>query len=200
MSRLECAQLRDGDLVVAQQFQQKSLKFFVRPVQLVNQQHRRPVASLVDGFQQGPLDQKLLTEQVNAGIVAVHVAATSLHQTNFQQLTSVVPLVHGVVYVQALVALQAYQVGLQPRCQRAGDLRFPDSGLALQKQRSLQFQRQKDGDGQPPVGDVCLVAQQVLHCLHGIRNRRARVRNSVVGRGNRHWATPGSGFRQLKPL
>ena len=48
---------------------------------------------------------------------------------------------------------------LQAGGQCAGDFGLADAGLSFQEQRSLQFQSQKNRDGQTAVGDVSLVAQ-----------------------------------------
>ena len=78
-----------------------------------------------------------------------------------------VPLVDRVVDVEALVALQPDQIGAESGGQGAGDFGLPDPSLAFQEQRAAQLQRQEDGDGQPPVSYVSLVAQQTLDVFHG---------------------------------
>ena len=114
MRRLEHSQLRDGYLEVSQHLQQKTLEFLIGAVQLIYQQHRSAVVGRVYGLKQGPLDEEALAEQPRRGRLTVNVAA-GLHQPYFQQLTRMVPLVNGVVYVQPLIALQADERGVQGR-------------------------------------------------------------------------------------
>ena len=53
-----------------------------------------------------------------------------------EELALVVPLVERGVLVQALVALQADQLGAAHRGQRLGDLGLADAGLAFEQQRA----------------------------------------------------------------
>lgn len=92
--------------------------------------------------------------------MAVHVAFR-FHQANLQKLTGVVPLVDRVVYVEAFVALEADQVGLQAGSQGPGDLGLADSCLSFEEEGPLQLEGQKYGDGQSAVGYVGLLAQRV---------------------------------------
>ena len=166
MGGLKGPQLGNRYLVVGQQLQEKPLELLVSPVQLVDEQHRRTVASLIDGLEQRALDEKLRAEYVDRRLIGPFaVAAPRLHQPYLQQLARMVPLVHRVVDVQTLVALQANQVGLQSRRQRPGNLRLANAGLAFQEKGTLQLERQENGDGQPPVGDVRLLPKQILHIL-----------------------------------
>ena len=172
---MEGAQFRYGDLVVCKQFQQETLKLLVGAVKLVDQQHRGAISGLVDGLQQGTLDEELRAEEVNVGINPFIRAAPRLHEPDLQQLPRVVPLVHRVVHVQSLIALQADEVGVESGGQRAGDFGFADAGLAFQKQRALQFQSQEDGNGQSPVGYVRLVPEQILDIFYRAGNRSNSV-------------------------
>jgi hypothetical protein len=49
-----------------------------------------------------------------------------------------------VTHVQAFVALQADEIGAQRGRRRAGERGLADAGLALEKQRALQAQREKE--------------------------------------------------------
>ena len=161
------AQLGNGDLVIGQEFQEEPFKLLIGAVELVNEEHRGAVTALVDGFQKRALDQELRAEQVDVRGVTVPGLPPGLHQANFQQLAGVVPLVDRVVDVEALVALQPDQIGAESGSQSAGDFGLADAGLAFQEQRAAQLQRQEDGDGEPPVSYVSLVAQQTLDVFHG---------------------------------
>ena len=79
-----------------------------------------------------------------------------------------VPLVDGVVDVQPLVALQAYQWSIKSCGQGAGDFGLAHAGLSLQEQGALQPHGQEYGNGQGAVGDVTLPAQQLLYAFDGI--------------------------------
>jgi hypothetical protein len=61
--------------------------------------------------------------------------------------------------VEAFVALQADQVGVE-RCGNCGGQRcLADSGFALEEQWPSETESQKQGDGQALVGDIALLAQ-----------------------------------------
>ena len=86
-----------------------------------------------------------------------------------------VPFINGVVDVQPLVALQPDQLRIKPPGQRPRNLRLAHAGLPLQKQGAAQLQRQKDGNRQPPVGNIILVAQQPQHFGHRLGNSPALI-------------------------
>ena len=71
---LDRAEFRNGDLKIGQDFEKKSLKRFVGPVQFVDQEDRRR-AVLVDGLKQWTLDQKALGKNVALHRFAVGFAA-----------------------------------------------------------------------------------------------------------------------------
>ena len=50
--------------------------------------------------------------------------------------------------------MEANQLGLEGRREHLGDLGLADAGLALEEQRPLELQREKDRSGQPALGDV----------------------------------------------
>ena len=153
----ERAEFGDGYLVIGEKFQQEALELLIGPIKFVDQQDGRTISRLVDGFQQGALNQELRVEQIE--IRRPIALAAGFHQADFQKLPSVIPLVHRMVDIQSLVTLEADQVGMKAGSQCAGDFGLPDAGLSLQEQRSLKFQSQKNRDGQASVGDVSLVAQ-----------------------------------------
>jgi hypothetical protein len=77
-----------------------------------------------------------------------------VEHAQFKQLSRVVPLVQGVTHVQALVALQANEIGAERGRHRTGERGLADAGLALEKQRALQAKREKQGDREAAVRDV----------------------------------------------
>ena len=84
--------------------------------------------------------------------------------------------------VDALVALQAHQVGPGGRRQRLGDLRLPHAGLALQQHRLAELGGQEDGRAQRPVGEVALAGQDLADragAAEGAGQRAAAARVSA---------------------
>jgi hypothetical protein len=56
--------------------------------------------------------------------------------------------------------LQAHQLAAQRVGQHLGDLGLADTGLALEKQRPVELQRQMDGGAQAAVGDIAAFGEQ----------------------------------------
>jgi hypothetical protein len=81
-----------------------------------------------------------------------------------EQLARVVPVVEGVVDVDALVALQADEARPGRTRQRLGDLGLADAGLALEQQRLAEVGGQEQRDAQRAVGEVAL-------CRKGLADR-----------------------------
>ena len=142
MNGPEGAQLRDGYLKISQKFKQEAFKFLVGPVQLVDQQHRRPVPAFVYRLKQGALDQKPFAEQIVGGRLPVHVPGC-FHQPDLQHLPGVVPFVDRMVYVQSFVALKADQLRVQPGGQGPGYLGLAHAGLTFQEKGPLQLDGQE---------------------------------------------------------
>ena len=69
-----------------------------------------------------------------------------------EQLARVVPLVHRLGGINALVTLEANQLTTQPTAQNLGDLGLSDAGLALKKERTSKGDSQEDRSGQSPIG------------------------------------------------
>src|SRR5499427_10863473 len=160
---LDGAELRNADLEIGQELEQEGLEFLVGAVDLVDQQHRRLVAA--DRGEERALEQIALREDVL--LDRVGVLADSLARLDGEQLALVIPLVEGGVLVEALVALQADQLGAVHARERLGDLGLADPGLALEQQRVLEefHQPQRRGDvavrhiagGGEAVGDLVAV-------------------------------------------
>src|SRR5262249_30041295 len=93
--------------------------------------------------------------------------AAGLEHADFEKLPRVVPLVQRVRDVQTLVALEAYELGLQRLGQRLGNLGLADAGFALEKERTAQLEREVNGQRERAVGDVALAREQALEVLDG---------------------------------
>ena len=159
-------ELRDRDGVLGEHLEQERLELVVGPVDLVDEQHRRHAARRRgERPQQRPsheegLGVELALERLGA---AVGGRAAGLGGAQVQQLAGVVPLVHGLVGVEALVALEPDQLAARPRRDGLGDLGLADTGVALEQQRPLQPEREEDRRGQPLVGEVALTGEGCLH-------------------------------------
>ena len=82
-----------------------------------------------------------------------------------------VPVVEGLVDVDALVALQADEPRVARRGEGARDLRLAHARLALQQQRLLERRRQVDGGRKAPVGEVALAGQGLAYGLGTVENQ-----------------------------
>ena len=115
-------------------------------------------ARRIDRLQQRALDQERIAIELAMRLVAAQLAG-GIEDAQLQQLPRVVPLVDGVADVEALVALQPNQVGAERRGRRGGQRGLADAGLAFQKERPSQPQRQKQRHRQALVGHVVVVRQ-----------------------------------------
>ena len=86
--------------------------------------------------------------------------AGGLGQPDLQHLALVVPLVDRRGHVQALVALQPHQPAAERLGQHLGDLGLADAGLAFQKQRAAEAQREVECGRQRAVGDIVAALEQ----------------------------------------
>ena len=107
-ARADRADLRDRDLEVREHLEQERFELVVGAVDLVDQQHDRLRRSR-SPRSSGPPDQELGAEELLLGHRPL------LRGADVEELARVVPLVHRVCDVEALVALQADQ----PRERRA---------------------------------------------------------------------------------
>ena len=201
------ADLGDRDGAVGEHLQQEGLELLVGPVELVHEQHR--TRARAHGRQQRPLDEEL--GPVQLGRLAVGVERALLQRPGVEQLARVVPLVERLAGVDALVALQADQPGLQDPRQRARDLGLADPRLALEQQRPAQPEGEEDGHREAAVGDVALAREGLLKLLdvgeiHGDSRSSGRGAGHGTGefvimltnfRGGRRVAVPGATPRSL---
>src|SRR5262249_48542809 len=77
---------------------------------------------------------------------------------------------HGLV--DALIALQPDELGIQRGGERARDLGLAYARLALQEQWLVALEREERGRRQPTIGNVALRGERGLDLLHGVETRR----------------------------
>ena len=162
---LDGADLRDRDLEVRQDLEQVRLELLVRAVDLVDQQHRRDTVGRFKRLEQRALDQELRRKDVMGG--GLLRGAARLEQPDLQHLPRVVPLVHGRVHVQALVALEANELRAEAGREHLRQLRLADARLALEEQRSLELEREEHRGRERPIGDVPALSKRGLHPRDG---------------------------------
>ena len=82
-----------------------------------------------------------------------------------EELARVIPLVEGLPGVDALVALQADQLGAQHPGERPADLGLADARLTLEQQRPAHREGEVEGHGEAAVGQVRLGAKRGLEVV-----------------------------------
>ena len=145
-------------LEIGKQLQQVGLKRLVGAVELVDQQHGRALDLRLQRLQQRPFDQKPVGEDRALDLASVFLGR--LGEADLDHLARIVPLVDRRGDIETLVALQADEPALQCRRQHLGDLGLAHPGLAFEKQRPLQMQRQVHRRRQAAIGDVIGAAEQ----------------------------------------
>ena len=174
--------LGDRDLEVGQDLEQVGLELLVRPVDLVDQQHRRHPIGGLERLEQGPLEQELGAEDV-VGRRLVDLAAR-FEQPDLEHLARVVPLVDRGVDVQALVALEADEPRPERCREHLRELRLADARLALEQQRAAELEREEHRRRQGAIGDVAVPAEGVGDRLDAPGPGRAVLaRGGPGGRG-----------------
>ena len=176
--RLQRAQLRDRDLEVGEHLQQERLELLVGAVDLVDEQHGRPVAVGGDRLQQRAADQIRLAEQLL--VDRLDATACGLSQLDAQELFRVVPLIERVGGVQPLVTLKTNEVGLEHGGQHLAQLRLADTGLALQEERLAQLRSEEDGGSDRAVREITAAGHSALDRLD-----RAKHGGSMIAHGRR---------------
>ncbi len=153
MRGLDRAHFRNGDLKVAQHFEQKRLERLVGAVDLVDQQHRRAGGVGLERLKQRPLDQKALGEHIALEPRAV-VIAFRLGDADGDHLRRVVPLVDRGGDVETLVALQPDQAPAERGGQHLGDLGLADARLAFEEQRAAHLEGEIKHGAERTVGEI----------------------------------------------
>src|SRR3954447_21686916 len=147
-------QLRDGDGELGEDLQQERLELVVGTVDLVDEQHRRHRAVVLERLQERPAHQKLPGVELvlEAGPVLGH--AKGLCRADVQELPRVVPLVDRLVHVYALVALEPDERRFEDAREYLRHLRLADPGLAFQEERAAELEGEEDRGGQALVRQV----------------------------------------------
>ena len=167
-------QLGDRDLEVGEQLEQEGLELVVGAVDLVDEQDDGAV-----GLER--LEQR--AAQQEAPRVQLALVDAALGRAHGHELARVVPVVEGVVDVDALVALQADEPRAGGRGQRLGHLGLAHAGLALDQQRLAQLGGQEDRGGQRAVGEVALLGERLA-------DRVRRCQGAGGGSGRRLFQCP----------
>ena len=145
----------------AQQLEEEGLEVVVGAIELVDQQDRGAWPGVLERTQQRAADEVLGREEP----FLADLLAARLGQADAQELARIVPLVQRLGRVDALVALQADQRGVQGGGQGLGRLGLAHPGLALQQQRLGQAQAEEHRRGQALVGEVARALQARGHRL-----------------------------------
>ena len=180
MSGANGTKLGNRDLEFRQQFEQVAFELLVGAVDLVDQEHGRLRAHRIDGLQQRPLDQERIAIELLSRRGPVD-AAGGFEDLQLENLARVVPLVDGMSDVETLVALQSDQVGVEGRRHRRGERRLADAGLALEKERALQLEREEQRHGERAIGDVVLLGKAILQIGGGRRGHADSVSRELAG-------------------
>ena len=93
--------------------------------------------------------------------------STRLYEANGKHLAGIVPLVQGVIGVEALVALQPDQFRVQDLGQHLGHFRFPHPSFSFEEQGTGQAVGEVDRNRQGPVGQIAVFAEGRGHFIDG---------------------------------
>ena len=110
----------------------------------------------------------------------VGVLADSFARLDGEELALVVPLVERGLLVEALVALQADELGAVHRGERLGHLGLADAGLAFEQQRTLEELHQPQRSRDVAVGNVAGGGEAVGD---GVTRKRHEAEHSPLLRG-----------------
>jgi hypothetical protein len=153
---VEGAELGNGHRIIGKDLQEQRLELVVRPVDLIDEENgRRPLPGR-DRSEHRAAHQESLAVQLVLGSDDI---AARLRRPEMQQLAGVVPLVHGLGDVEALVALQADEFASRPSGESTSQFGLSDSGLALEQERSVQAQCEEDGGRQIVTYEVALAVE-----------------------------------------
>ena len=169
------AELGNGDLEIAEDFQQQRFELGIRLVDLVDQQHA--AGRLLQRLQQRPRLDEFLGEEHVAEIVqlvergvqrlgaAEHFAELVLQDLRVEKLLGVFPLIERLGLVEPLVALQADHLQPAPGRDRLRKLGLADAGGAFDQDRLFDLLRQIDRGRDLPARDIALRGKAAFHCL-----------------------------------
>ena len=102
----------------------------------------RPITGNLQVDWQRTLDEEGIAIELAMRVLAIERVG-GIQNAQLEKLARVVPLVQRVADVEAFIALEANQIGAERGRRCAGKRGFADAGLALQIQRPLQTERQK---------------------------------------------------------
>src|SRR5262249_1939919 len=112
---------------------QEALELFVGAVELVDEKDGRFHLRGVDRAKKGSSEKKCFAEDVGKARL---VRAPGRDR---EQLAGIVPLVDRLAEVQSFVALKADELGIQDFREDAREIRLPDAGGPLEKERAPHF-------------------------------------------------------------
>ena len=117
---------------------------------------------MVDCPQQRTAHEETLTEELFLEFVGTGSGrrAGGFGSPKVQQLRCVVPLVQRLVCIDALVALEADQLGTGHRRQHLRDLGFAHTRFTLEQQWALERGSEEDRRGQPTIGEIVVVRKR----------------------------------------
>src|SRR5260370_9319246 len=101
----------NGYLEVRKELQQKSLKFLVAAIQLINKQDRSLFIRRINSLQERALYQEIRAKNLLEFLLPAN--ASHFHQTNVQHLARIVPLIDRGAHIDPFVALQTNQLGIK---------------------------------------------------------------------------------------
>ena len=158
----ERADLGDGHGIVGQDLEQEGLELVVGPVDLVDEQNRQRPVVVRDRLEEGTANEEALVVQLvlQPGRGVGRGEPGRLGRAQMEELAGVVPLVHGLGHIDALVALEPDQGTADPVGENPRDLGLADPGLTLQQERSGQVEGEEDGSGEALVGQVRVVTKR----------------------------------------
>ena len=166
------ARLRDRDLEVGQELQEKRLELVVRAVDLVDEQ--QGARRSAQRREQRAFDQERLVVKID---VALAGAAQREH------LRGVVPFVERRGGVHPLVALEPDEVAAEHLRERLARLGLAHSGRALQQQRLAEREGKKGRGAETLAGHVCGAAQRRAERFGGLEAARSAGRARRVPAG-----------------
>src|SRR5215467_11431446 len=156
---LDRSQLGNRDLEVRQHLQQKRLETIVGAIDLVDQQHRWTFEAS-DRAKQRSLEQVFPAE--NEILERLGIVRFALGDTQAQKLALIVPFVERGVGVEAFVALQPDQLGVEQARDDFGQLGLADAGIALDQQGLAHLPREIDRSGDRGLGDISVAVHRLL--------------------------------------
>ena len=153
------SELGDRDLELGEHFEQIGLERLVGAVELVDQQHRRHAVVGRERFQQRPLQQESLREDIVRQRGPVDLAG-GLGEPDLDHLPRVVPFIHRRCDVEAFVALEPHELAVERRRKHLGDFGFADTGLSFEKQGPAHLEREEHARRETTIGNVVVAIEQ----------------------------------------